>query len=256
MSNANTLELGMLSLINAERALAGLDPLRLITTLNAAAEDHSRWMLETDTFTHSGADGSSPSDRMEAAGYPFEGASLALENIGWQSARGAEGFEDDVAQVHEGLMASPGHRANILDPNAEDIGIGIEIGTFSGTSGDYEAVMVTQVFGSTEADLSAWVDPGTGEPEDEIVNEDEDPTADETPPEEPSTETPEDDPIADGTEVCDDDHLADVEDDPVEEDVTAENTGDERAHAPRRTGREGEQGDGDAEYAYPTGAHG
>ena len=172
MTNANPLELAMLDMINNERAEAGLEELRLLTLLNSAAENHSSWMLGTNMFSHQGVDGTSPSDRMEMAGYDFQGESLALENIGWQSARGAEGYEDDVAQVHEGLMASPGHRANILNPEAEDLGIGIEVGTFTGSGGDYEAVMVTQVFGATDTDLSAWVDPGTSEVDEESLAED------------------------------------------------------------------------------------
>ena len=174
MSNANTLEHGMLALINDERAAAGLDPLRPITLLNDAAETHSKWMLEADQFTHDGEGGSSPSDRMEQADYPFQGNSLALENIGWQSARGNEGFADDVAQIHDSLMISPGHRANILNPEAEDIGIGVEIGTFSGANGDFQAVMVTQVFGATDADIGAWIDPGTEDADDDIIDEPED----------------------------------------------------------------------------------
>jgi hypothetical protein len=169
MSIANTLELAMLALINDERAEAGLSPLRMITLLNQAAEDHSSWMLENDSFSHEGADDTSPSDRMAGAGYGFDGRTMALENIGWQSARGLEGHGDDVAQIHESLMASPGHRANILNPDVQDIGIGIEIGTFAGDAGMFEAVMVTQVFASTEADLSAWVDPGTIPDEAEVV---------------------------------------------------------------------------------------
>lgn len=171
MSTANSLELGMLALINDERAEAGLNPLRLITLLNDAAQDHSAWMLEADQFSHTGENGTSLTDRMEQSGYPFEGNSLALENIGWQSARGEEGFVDDVAQVHASLMSSPGHRANILNPNAEDIGIGIEVGTFTASSGDFEAVMVTQLFGTTDADISAWVDPGTGDAPAEVIDD-------------------------------------------------------------------------------------
>ena len=162
MSTASALELIMLNLVNGEREAAGLEPLRLITLLNQSAEDHSRWMLEADAFSHVGDDGSTPSDRMEAAGYPFEGNYFSAENIAWQSLRGEEGFEDDIAQLHANLMASPDHRANILDPNAEDIGIGIEIGTFTGVTGDFEAIMATQNFGRTATDISAWLDPLTG----------------------------------------------------------------------------------------------
>ena len=203
MSNANALELIMLNLINGEREAAGLEPLRLITLLNASAEEHSRWMLEADQFSHLGDGGSTPSDRMEAAGYPFEGNYLSAENIAWQSSRGEEGFEDDVAQLHANLMASPDHRANILDPNAEDVGIGIEIGTFSGASGDFEAIMATQNFGRTATDISAWLDPLTGE--DDAVD----------PPvvEDPVDETPDVEDPVDETPDMDDEPM--VEDDPV-----------------------------------------
>ena len=105
MSIANTLELAMLALINDERAEAGLSPLRMITLLNQAAEDHSSWMLENDSFSHEGADDTSPSDRMAGAGYPFEGHTMALENIGWQSARGLDGHADDA--IGKGVRPVP-----------------------------------------------------------------------------------------------------------------------------------------------------
>ena len=202
MSIANSLELGMLALINGARGAAGLEPLRLITLLNQAAETHSAWMLRADDFGHDGEDDTTPADRMAAAGYPFEGVSLALENIGWQNARGEADHEDDVAQIHDSLISSPGHRANILNPDAQDVGIGIEIGTFTGDNGDYEAVMVTQVFGATEADVSAWVDPGTAD----------------------ESEMPDDDMIED--ETPDDDEMdAPVDDDPTADELLAENDG-------------------------------
>lgn len=213
MSNANPLELTMLNSINDERETAGLEQLRLITTLNDAAETHSGWMLDADVFSHSGAGGSSPSDRMAEAGYLFEGNSLALENIGWQSARGAEGYEDDVAQIHEGLMESPGHRANILNPDAQDIGIGVEIGTYSDAGSDYEAVMVTQTFGATDADISFWVDPGTGVADDDEVIAD---------------DTPEEDDIVAENDFADDgdDIVTDEDTQDDGEDVVAEDDGE------------------------------
>jgi uncharacterized protein YkwD len=165
MSNANALELEMLDLINAERTQRGLGELQLNTVLNRAAEDHSDWMLDTNTFSHTGIGGSNPGDRMDDAGFVFSGSWRWAENVGWQSARGAAGYSDDVAQVHAALMNSPGHRANLLNPNLELIGIGIEIGTFTTQSGDWQAVMVTQKFATTGADTSAQIDPGTIEPE-------------------------------------------------------------------------------------------
>ncbi|WJY21345.1 CAP domain-containing protein [Fontisubflavum oceani] len=44
----------MLDLINVERANAGLNPLKLNTLLNQSSEDHSTWMINTDTFSHTG----------------------------------------------------------------------------------------------------------------------------------------------------------------------------------------------------------
>ncbi|MEX0279680.1 MAG: CAP domain-containing protein [Arenibacterium sp.] len=149
MSYASDLERGMLELINAERAAEGLGALTLELRLNDAAEDHSTWMLDTDTFSHTGVNGSNPGDRMRDADFEFSGSWTWGENVAWQSSRGAAGFEDDVANLHQSLMDSPGHRANILNPNFELIGIGVEIGDFNG----WNAVMVTQNFARTSAEV-------------------------------------------------------------------------------------------------------
>jgi len=199
MVNASPFELALLALINEERAAVGLDALRLNTILNDAAETHSQWMLETDQFSHEGENGSTPGQRMEDAGFAFEGQSMSAENIAWQSLRGEEGIDDDVAQVHESLMNSPGHRANILSPDAEDIGIGVEVGTFSGNSGDFDAVMVTQVFAATEADVSAFLDPGTSALEEEPLVEDDEPIVMEDIPDETTDEAEQ--PVAEGTPI-------------------------------------------------------
>ena len=149
MSTASELERQMLALINAERAQAGLPPVRLELNLNEAAEDHSQWMLNTDTFSHTGQGGSSASQRMDAAGFDFSGSWRATENIAWQSIRGAPGLSDDVENLHNSLMNSPGHRANILDPNVTVVGIGIEVGKFEG----WDAIIVTQNFARTSGQL-------------------------------------------------------------------------------------------------------
>ncbi|MFK7939651.1 MAG: CAP domain-containing protein [Roseovarius sp.] len=147
MSQANALERLMLELINEERASAGLQPLRFNGDLNEASEDHSDWMLNRDVFSHTGQNGSSAGDRIQDAGYELEGNWTWGENIAWQSERGAPGLEDDVRDLHESLMNSPGHRANILNADYEEIGIGIEQGDFR----SYDSVMVTQNFGTTDA---------------------------------------------------------------------------------------------------------
>lgn len=159
MSIANDLERQMLSLINEERTAAGLDPVKLETNLNASSEDHSSWMLRTDSFSHTGQGGSSATERMRDASFDFSGSWASGENIAWQSERGAAGLEDDVVDLHDSLMNSPGHRANILNPNFEYVGIGIERGDFKG----WDGVMVTQNFARTggSVDLDGG-DPVTG----------------------------------------------------------------------------------------------
>ena len=149
MSTASTLERQMLALINQERGARGLDPVQLELRLNDAAEDHSTWMLNRDVFSHTGVGGSSARDRMEDAGFQFSGSWTWAENIAWQSERGAAGLGDDVANLHQSLMNSPGHRANILNPNVTVVGIGVERGNYDG----WDAVMVTQVFARTSAPL-------------------------------------------------------------------------------------------------------
>ncbi|MFW8595464.1 CAP domain-containing protein [Cribrihabitans neustonicus] len=147
MSQADAFERQMLDLINEERTTRGLDPLQLELRLNDSAEDHSEWMLQQDVFSHTGAGGSSAGERMADAGFQFSGGYSWAENIAWQSERGSSGLSDDVAGLHESLMNSPGHRANILSPSAEVVGIGVEQGSFNG----WDAVMVTQNFASTGA---------------------------------------------------------------------------------------------------------
>lgn len=149
MSKASSLERLMLDLVNEEREARGLDPLRLDLRLNDSAEGHSEWMLRADRFSHTGEGGSSATDRMKEAGFVFSGSWGSGENVAWQSERGASGLADDVEDLHGRLMNSSGHRANILNPKFEVMGIGVERGGFDG----WDAVMVTQNFAFTAAPL-------------------------------------------------------------------------------------------------------
>jgi serralysin len=152
MTVASQYEMQMLALVNAARSANGLQPLAINSRLNTSAETHSRWMLNTDVFSHTGASGSTATDRMRAAGYVFSGAWTSGENIAWQSERGATGIADDVVNLFNNLMNSPGHRANILSPNFTQIGIGIEFGEFTSNGRIWPAVIVTQNFARSSAD--------------------------------------------------------------------------------------------------------
>ncbi|SDW58789.1 CAP domain-containing protein [Nitrosomonas communis] len=146
MSQANAYEQYMLQLINAERAKVGAQPLAFDDNLNTAAERHSSWMIDTDTFSHTGINGSDPGDRMESADYDFSGSWAWGENIAWRSTRSPSGFADEVEQMHISLMNSPGHKANILNDNFREIGIGLEVGPYSRFD---DAAFITQDFAKT-----------------------------------------------------------------------------------------------------------
>ncbi|MEM7599413.1 MAG: CAP domain-containing protein [Pseudomonadota bacterium] len=163
MSYANPLELYMLELINEERTSRGLNPVQLETNLNQSAEDHSVWMLQTNNFSHEGAGRSTATQRMIDAGFDLRGNAATAENIAVQSARGEAGYRDDVRDLHNSLMNSPGHRANILDPDLEYVGIGIEVGSFRYDSGfTATSVIVTQNFARTQGSVD--LDSGQGGP--------------------------------------------------------------------------------------------
>lgn len=149
MSLANEFEWQMLALINAERANAGLDPLQLEITLNLAAEDHSTWMIATDTFSHTGVNSSNPGHRIEAAGFDVSQGYLWAENIAARTLAGPSGYADEIAGLHLQLMNSDGHRANILNPNFDFVGIGFEVGEYQGRTWAF----VTQKFAVTNGSV-------------------------------------------------------------------------------------------------------
>jgi uncharacterized protein YkwD len=112
----------ILGLVNAARAAgrrcggksyAPAGPLTLDPALTQAALAHSRDMAEHDAFDHRGHDGSTPSARVERAG--FGAHRIVGENI----AAGAM----TPAQVAAGWLASPAHCENIMDSRFTLIGI-------------------------------------------------------------------------------------------------------------------------------------
>ena len=120
-------------------------PLAFAETLIDAARGHSLWMLHNDIFSHTGQGGSSPGDRMRAAGYDFTGSWTWGENIAYQGTTGGLPVTAFVESTYEGLFESPGHRTNILGEAFQEVGLGIRTGTFD----RFNAVMVTQNFASS-----------------------------------------------------------------------------------------------------------
>jgi uncharacterized protein YkwD len=104
----------VVELTNQERAKAGLQPLVLDAGLSNAAQAHSQDMASRNYFGHTGLDGSTVGQRLAAAGYS------PLDWYGENIAAGQPTPEDVVAA----WMSSPGHRANILQAQYHNIGVG------------------------------------------------------------------------------------------------------------------------------------
>lgn len=106
----------LVELANQERETNGeLPPLKRADALEAAAAGHTQAMAERDFLMHCDPDtGATLTTRAEAAGYTDW--TRLTENI-------AAGYNTPTA-VMAAWMASPGHRANILDPNVNEIGAG------------------------------------------------------------------------------------------------------------------------------------
>lgn len=137
MAQPSTYEQYLLELINAERAKVGAQPLAFDGDLNEASEGHSKWMIAADVFSHTGSGGSSAGQRMAAAGYAFTGSWAWGENIAWATTRSPAGFQDEVLLLHTNLMNSSGHRANILNNNYREVGLGFEVGDYGGREGAF-----------------------------------------------------------------------------------------------------------------------
>jgi|GEM_PF-1529945 len=107
----------VLALTNAERAKVGCPALTVDTRLAVAAQAHGEDMAAHNYFDHNSLDGETAFERITDAGYAY---SAAAENI-------AAG-QTTPALVLAGWMASPGHRANILNCSLAQIGIGYATG--------------------------------------------------------------------------------------------------------------------------------
>lgn len=112
----------MLDAVNWERASRGLKPLTMDESLRVLARDYSADMFRRGYFSHYTPDDPplSPFDRMERADITFltAGENLALAPT--------------TRFAMQGLMNSPGHRANILSEDFTKIGIGVMDGGIYG----------------------------------------------------------------------------------------------------------------------------
>lgn len=108
------LEADLLSSVNRERAQSGLRPLRSHPALSLTAQFQACDNAAREALSHTGMDGSGVGARARRAGYSYR---MVAENLGL-------GVSNTDAAL-QGWMASPGHRANILKPEAREAGLGL-----------------------------------------------------------------------------------------------------------------------------------
>lgn len=107
-------ECQVIRLVNQVRAQHGCKPVTPEPHLTLAARRHSADMAKHDKLDHTGFDGSSPSERISAAGYHWRAWG---ENIAYK--------QDTPAEVMHDWMNSPPHRANILTCIFTELGVGL-----------------------------------------------------------------------------------------------------------------------------------
>jgi len=153
MYTPTKLETYFLKLVNETRAKVGASPLTFDGELLEAADAHSLWMGKANVFSHTGVNGSNPGDRVTSAGYGWQSYG---ENIAWRS---GPLTEETVRLLHDQLVKSPPHYANLIKGSFEEIGIGLQIGPLNG----YLGVFVTQNFGTpNSSERSEGNDVGAG----------------------------------------------------------------------------------------------
>jgi uncharacterized protein YkwD/outer membrane murein-binding lipoprotein Lpp len=113
---------GVLTWTNKNREDAGVKDLTQNETLSKMAEQKLNDLFAGQYFEHESPSGVGPSDLAKQVGYDYIviGENLALGN-----------FNGDKALV-DAWMASPGHRANILNTRYREIGIAVGQGVFEG----------------------------------------------------------------------------------------------------------------------------
>jgi Cysteine-rich secretory protein family len=103
----------LLAAANLDRAARGLQQLHYNPILSEAARYHAREMAAHGDISHQFPGEPELSERGAKAGAHF---SIITENV-------AEA--PDASQLHDLWMHSPGHRANLLDPQVDSVGISV-----------------------------------------------------------------------------------------------------------------------------------
>lgn len=118
---------------NNQRSLLGLPPLTFNATLSTSATQKAQDMFDNNYWAHTSPQGKSPWDFFKTAGYEY---SVAGENL-------AKDFYDTEGLI-KAWMNSPTHRANIVNPKYQEIGLGV----VNGVLGGVKTTLVVSHFGT------------------------------------------------------------------------------------------------------------
>jgi uncharacterized protein YkwD len=143
--NLGLVRAAVLCLIDQEREAHGEPALQPNAKLTRAAQGHSEDMASEDYFSHVSPNGETPLDRMRASGYLYSsrvGYEVG-ENIAWGTL-----WLASPQSIVNAWMASPGHRANILDARYRETGVGVAPHPPASMAGGQAGGIYTQDFGT------------------------------------------------------------------------------------------------------------
>lgn len=143
-ANLSLVRAATMCLVDRERTSRGEAPLHFNADLQRSAQAHSSDMASADYFAHESRNGETPLARMREAGYIFSShiGYAVGENIAWATL-----WMATPKAIVAGWMASPGHRANILDATFRDSGVGIAPRPLASLAGGQPGAIYTQDFG-------------------------------------------------------------------------------------------------------------
>ena len=145
----------LIELTNKERQELGLNLLKENSKLNQAALLKAQDILTYDYFAHQSPQGKTPWHWIKKANYNYQ---TAGENLGI-------GFLDST-EVHQEWNNSPSHKANLLNPKYQEIGIAIVKGNFQGN----DATIVVQLFGKEKPKENSKFKTQMSKPQPKIQN--------------------------------------------------------------------------------------
>lgn len=129
----------VVELTNLERSKAGLPNLKINPELSQAAQSKAADMIKRGYWSHNTPDGKEPWIFISQSGYSYlhAGENLARDYSSAESAVSA-------------WMNSGSHRANMLNPNYQDIGVAVVEGRVRGV----ETTFIVQMFGKPQTSKS------------------------------------------------------------------------------------------------------